>query len=222
VAKADILEMLARTDAGIHAPSDLKGKKIGIIFGTNTEFFLRDMLLFNNMSVQDVTTVNLSPAAMEEALTEGVVDAVVIGDIIAQQIKNSFGKRVAVWSAPVDQKLHWLLVTDQRSIERHERALERLIASLVQATAYIETYPDQSKVIIAKRANIKKELLDELFPRYDFAVSLDHTLLLAMENDARWTMGQHLPAYETVPNFLDFIHFHTLETARPEAVTIIH
>jgi len=41
--------MLVRTDRGIKQPRDLKGKKIGVTIGTNTDYFLDAMLTLGGL-----------------------------------------------------------------------------------------------------------------------------------------------------------------------------
>jgi NitT/TauT family transport system substrate-binding protein len=50
---------------------------------------------------------------------------------------------------------------------------------------------------------------------------LDQTILVSLEDEARWAMKERLTDKKEIPNYLDFIFMDALEQAKPEAVTII-
>ena len=54
-----------------------------------------------------------------------------------------------------------------------------------------------------------------------FSLSLDQSLITAMEDEARWMIKNKLTKEKDVPNFLNYIHVDALKAAKPEAVHII-
>ena len=64
-----------------------------------------------------------------------------------------------------------------------------------------------------------------LKPRYKpenrFSLSIDQSLILAMEDEARWMISNKLTGEKQVPNFLDYIWDDGLKAIKPEAVNII-
>jgi len=50
---------------------------------------------------------------------------------------------------------------------------------------------------------------------------LDQTILVSLEDEARWAMKERLTDKKEVPNYLDFIYVDALEQVKPETVTII-
>ncbi|MEI6872113.1 MAG: ABC transporter substrate-binding protein, partial [Verrucomicrobiota bacterium] len=66
--------ILARVDAGIAKPSDLKGKRIGFIPGTTLDFFLDSFLTAQGLTRQEVTPVPLKSEEMLDALLAKKVD----------------------------------------------------------------------------------------------------------------------------------------------------
>jgi NitT/TauT family transport system substrate-binding protein len=60
-----------------------------------------------------------------------------------------------------------------------------------------------------------------IWGRYQFLLSLDQSLITAMEDEARWMIENNLAAETEVPDFLDYIYADGLEAIRPEAVNII-
>lgn len=50
---------------------------------------------------------------------------------------------------------------------------------------------------------------------------LDQTILMSLEDEARWAMREGLTDKKEPPNYLDFIYVDALEQVKPETVTII-
>jgi NitT/TauT family transport system substrate-binding protein len=46
-------------------------------------------------------------------------------------------------------------------------------------------------------------------------------MLITMEDQARWRMGNNLTDKTEVPNYLDYIYIDALEEVKPEAIGII-
>jgi ABC-type nitrate/sulfonate/bicarbonate transport system substrate-binding protein len=54
-----------------------------------------------------------------------------------------------------------------------------------------------------------------------FLKSLDQSLILAMEDEARWMIKNNLTGEKKTPNLLDYIYFDGLNTIKPKSVNII-
>jgi NitT/TauT family transport system substrate-binding protein len=55
-----------------------------------------------------------------------------------------------------------------------------------------------------------------------FELSLDQSLLINTEDEARWAIKNNLIDKTEIPNYLDYIYIDALEEVKPEAVGIIH
>ena len=60
------------------------------------------------------------------------------------------------------------------------------------------------------------------WPAYHFGLELDQSLLLALEDRARWAIRNRLAGSREMPNFLDNMYLEGLGQVRPAAVTVIH
>ena len=63
--------------------------------------------------------------------------------------------------------------------------------------------------------------LRELWAPETFIVTLDQSLVLALEDESRWAMKNGLVGGTKVPNYLNFIYFDGLESVKPKAVRIL-
>ena len=63
--------------------------------------------------------------------------------------------------------------------------------------------------------------IDAEWPRHRFSLSLDQSLILAMEDEGRWMIRNNLTDAETVPDFRQYLSTDGLERVSPESVKII-
>jgi NitT/TauT family transport system substrate-binding protein len=60
-----------------------------------------------------------------------------------------------------------------------------------------------------------------VWPENHFSLSLDQSLILAMEDEARWMIKNNLTSERTIPDFRDYIYTNGLSTVKPWSVSII-
>ena len=63
--------------------------------------------------------------------------------------------------------------------------------------------------------------LDEEWPRHQFSLSLDQSLILAMEDEGRWMIRNNLTDAETVPDYRKYLSTDSLERVSPGSVKLI-
>ena len=221
IVAADINHLLARKDRGISQPRDLKGKKIGVPRGTIAEFFLGTFLTFNNLSFNNVKIIYLAPSEMSEALAREQVDAVMIWDPVTYDIKKRFGDRIISWPGQSNQKFYHVLVTTAEFAQNRSRTLERLFQALTRAENFIKNNPDESIEITAKLINLDQSLFNTDWHNSNYELSLNQSLLIAMEDEARWMIQNQLTDRTRLPDFLDYIDAAPLAKVDPKAVRII-
>jgi NitT/TauT family transport system substrate-binding protein len=221
IARYENTYILWRTNSGIRTIKDLEGKKIGVTLQTISEFYLGRTLDLNGVNIQQVTLVDVKAAEAEKALVAGDVEAVVTWEPWVNQIKQRMGMEVTSMALQSSQHAYWNLVSTRDWTNQHPDTVERLLHSLAQAESYIAGHQEEAKAIVGKRMNFDEAYVELLWGRYQFLLSLDQSLVTAMEDEARWMIENNLAVEEQVPNFLDYFYVDGLEAVRPEAVNII-
>jgi NitT/TauT family transport system substrate-binding protein len=59
-----------------------------------------------------------------------------------------------------------------------------------------------------------------VWPKHHFSLSLDQSLLIAMNDEGRWMIINNLTTEKTLPYFQDYINTRGLVEVKPEAVNI--
>jgi NitT/TauT family transport system substrate-binding protein len=221
IAMAKTCELVARKDRGIITPKDVEGKTIGITRKSLGEFLLGRFLLFNNVFLEDVRIVDLTPNELIRAITSGQIDAVLTWDPNVFVIKDRLGKNAAHWMAQSGQDFNFILITRENWIGGHFLAGKQFLNALIQTEQYVQLNPTKTQAFIKKRFNYTDDFLLYSYSKHKFRVVLPQSLLLIMEDQAQWRIDNRLAGENKVPNFLYYIHADMLAEVKPENITVI-
>jgi ABC-type nitrate/sulfonate/bicarbonate transport system substrate-binding protein len=215
-----IVDLIGRKDKGIENVSDLKGKKIGLTRNTISEFYLGRFLDLHGMSIHDVTLVNLPLSQFTQSLTNGSIDALLTGNNI-DQIQEMLGSNAVVWPPQSSQKSYYLMSCRNDWAASHQEQINRLLESLAQAEEYAINHPAEAMAMVQKRLNYTDAYMAEIWPDNEFSLTLDQSLVTAMEDEGRWMIANNLTSEKSIPDFSGYIDRNGLEKVKPEAVNIL-
>ncbi len=222
IAKIEQIYLVGRKDRGIENISDLKGKRVGTTLRTVAHFYLGRFLTLHGMNMKDITLVDVkTPAEWVNAVANGDIDAIATAQPYANSAKERLGANAVVWPAQGSQPIFGLIVSNDEWITNHPEQVSRFLKSLAQAEEYAIRNPAEAKAIVQKRLNLDAEYMETVWSQDQFSLSLDQSLILAMEDEARWMINNNLTTEKKVPDFLDYINEDSLKEVKPEAVNII-
>ena len=75
--------------------------------------------------------------------------------------------------------------------------------------------------MVKKRLNYSDTYIAGIWPEHQFSLSLDQSLVLAMEDEGRWMINNNLTGEKTIPDFRNYIYESGLLEIKPESVNII-
>jgi NitT/TauT family transport system substrate-binding protein len=213
--------IFGRHDSGIKNISDLKGKSIGLPRNTIAEFYLTRFLELNGISLSDVSLVDVLPEEALNAISSGSVDAVVVWEPYSSQLKTHLADSASVWSIQNMQPGFGIISSRNDWLLYNPELVVRFLKSLVSAEDYLINNPDAARDIVQKELNFSDESISTLWSESRFSVSLDQSLITAMEDEARWMISDKLTDETQMPNFLHYIYEGPLKTIKPDVVNII-
>jgi ABC-type nitrate/sulfonate/bicarbonate transport system substrate-binding protein len=220
-AKTDVISIVARKDRGIISPPDLAGKRIGCTKQQAGEFFLGRYLVLNGINSSTITVVSLNPAEMSGAMADGTVDAVITWEPYVNNLQKQLGPDAIVFPAQEGQRYYWLLICTNKTATERPEVIRNVLAALVDAELYTQQYPEEARQIIANRLGLDTSYLRDVWPKYHQIVSLDQSLITAMEDEARWAIQNNLTGKQEIPNYRNNIYRDALDSVKPQAVTVI-
>ena len=221
IAKTEFASIVARKDHSIENILDLQGKKIGVVRGTVMEYYLGQFLELNSMTISDVKLVNITLANSANVLINGDVDAVISFPPYVENIEQQLGSNIIVWPGQSIQYLYGLVTCTNDWIIQHHEIVNRFLKTISQTEDYMKQHPTESQAIVQKTMNFTQEYMAKVWVRNEFSLSLDQSLVSAMENEARWMINNNLTSQTMVPDFIDYIYFNGLTTVDPDSVNII-
>ena len=213
--------IVARKDKGLSTGDDLTGKKIGVVIGTNAEFFMESLLILHKISRDKVEVVSLKSNEIFDAVVDGKVDAVSTWNPNIINLQKILGEDGVTFYGEGIYRETFNIVAMQDFVNENPEIIKKVLRALIKAEEFIKEKPRESRKIISVATGMEEASLNELWDIYDFRITLDQPLILILEEQTRWAIRNNLIEATEVPNFLDFIYMDALEAIKPEAVTII-
>ena len=210
--------VVARTDASLARPGDLKGKRIGFTPGTTSDFFLDSLLTANGLTRQQIQPVPLPPEEMQAAITAGQVDAVSTWNYPLTQIKHQLGAAGIIFFDRLIYTETFTIAAQQAFVEKNPETVKRFLRALLRAENFVAQHPQEAQAIMAAATKTAPPLVAEVWPSFSYRVTLDRSLVITLEDEARWAIKNKLTTQTSIPDFASYLHKDSLRAVKPEAV----
>ena len=214
--------LVARRDRGIVQPADLKGKRIGVTLATSGHFTLDVYLNRQRLDSGDVKLMNYPPDALAQALADGLVDAISGWDPFLAAAEESLGANAIRFTGADVYESIYNMVALSGYIQQHPQTMVRLLRALDQGERFCIRNPDAAVAFFPKLSPKGRAAMLAAWPAHHFGLALDQSLLLVLEDQARWAIKGELSKAREVPNFLDHVYMDGLKAVLPGEVTIIY
>ncbi len=207
------IRIVGRKSSGVAEPSQLAGKRIGVIVGTSSHYFLDAYLLFYGLDPKKIQLVGLQPENILAAIQRREIDAFAGYSRHIFPILKALGSDAALLSDPRIYTETYNLVVDRKTLAQREAEIVKVLRALASAERFIIDHPQRAKELIHTRTRLDAADIDSIFPSFNYRLTLDQSLVSAMEGQARWALREgHVSAVKS-PNFLNFIEAAPLRKA---------
>ncbi|QSX38792.1 ABC transporter substrate-binding protein [Shewanella sedimentimangrovi] len=198
------VKLISLKQPGQTSVPDLVGKRVGVVSGSASEFFLYS---FSILSGESSPGVVIGYEAIEElapALLAGDVDAVSIWEPHAFQLLDSLGDRGFHFPARGYYNLSFNLLA-KRDTAISPQIQARVLRALEQAIQYINDNPELSRKTVGEYLQLSDDELKHTWPDYVFSLTLDNTLIANMLIQAHWATQSGYTSILQVPDFRRFV-----------------
>jgi NitT/TauT family transport system substrate-binding protein len=216
------IKVTARKDRGITTATDLKGKKIGTPAGTTGQFFVESFLIYNKIEPSEVEIIDISPSELPHALENNQVDAIVIWEPHGYNARKLIGDNAIIIPSLGVYKCAFNFLMMKDFVEENPEVIKKFLRAVDRATTFMKDHKEESQDIVAERLNLDGELMNIFWEDFVFEISLQQSLIITLEDEARWAIKNNLTDKTQVPNYLDYVHLDTLYELKPNLVNIIH
>ncbi len=214
-------QVLARKDRGIKSTSDLKGKRVAVMRGTSADFFMDSFLIYNELRRTDLEIVNILAPQLPDAIERGDVDAIFCWQPFILKAQQKLGENAIILPSKNIHTVPWLIITMKTFAKENPDVLEKFTRAIIKAEGFLKHNRSEAVRIHAEMSKVDKDIVDTLIDNMTYELSLEHYLLINLENQARWAIRHKYTDKQKVPNYLDLIYSDALESVKPDAVTLI-
>ena len=165
----------------IQSVNDLKGKRIGVNFNTYGDYWVRQLLKDNNMSVSDVELVNISVENMPAEFLKSVDVAHSYEPYTTDSLKN--GGHVLLTSADTSKwQIPSIFVFSEDFVKNHPDVVRGFVAAFFEGVDWMYTHKDEE--IIPLVANQIDVPIDYVYMGGDYILTLaDNKLIMSPGTD---------------------------------------
>jgi len=214
--------VVARRDRGIAQGADLKGKRIGVPLTTSAHFALDVLLNRLRLDTRDVQLLNYPPEGLLPALLKGEVDAVSGWDPFLGLIQQKLGANAVRFGGPDIYESIYNMVAPAAYLQQHPGTAVRMLEALDQGERYCRDHPKDAVAFLTRLTPESRAALLAGWSSHHFGLELDQSLLLVLEDQARWAIKSDLSTTRTVPNYLDYIYLDGMKAVSPFEITVIY
>ena len=156
--------LVARKDSGIHTPTDLKGKRIGLFKGSSAQFGLMMMLRQHGIRPDQVTLLNMSPEEQLRALENKTIDAAMVWEPWMQRMVHGASGRIVATEGNLGiyTNVDGYTVRRQWLRDNRETAL-RFLRALIMAYDVVQKDPKIAIRLWAGEMGIKEAWAETIY-----------------------------------------------------------
>ncbi|WP_179395858.1 aliphatic sulfonate ABC transporter substrate-binding protein [Lacticaseibacillus absianus] len=162
-------EVLVRKQANIKTLADLKGKRIAYAKGTTAQFMLIQTLLKANLTVNDVTIVDMDQSAASVAFAKGKVDAWVSWDPYTATAEIEQNAVVLTNSKGLSMDRDFV-VSSRKYASKHTDVSTLLIQYLAEDMDWANANHDKLITMLTKTLHLSKAVIKKTVERRTYAM----------------------------------------------------
>jgi ABC-type nitrate/sulfonate/bicarbonate transport system substrate-binding protein len=172
----------------ISKPADLKGKKVGVVGGTSSEFQMGRYLSQGGLTMNDVEVVKADPPELVAAMSRGDIQAFDIWEPFPTNASQLMGNKVHVLADSDALGVTGALyqVMSAKFLADHPQAGVGLMKSYLQAESFLQSNPQKAIEIIARYSQLDVDATTPVVQKAEFHVVVDPKMLSEMQLLGAW------------------------------------
>jgi len=215
------LKTLVAIAAGVKLPSDLKGKQIAYTAGTGSEVYTWTLLRSAQLTMSDVTLVNLRPQEMAPALAAGSIDAYNTWEPHIINGKKALGEKVAQLDTKGVYAETFNIVVMVDYAEKNPKVVRAFLKSLIEAEVWMKANREEAITIVAGFVRMKRDDLAPIWNEFVFEVVLDQKVMDILKAHSTWRLATgNAPSNATMPDFTTVVFAAPLKDVAPDRVRL--
>ncbi|WP_196590453.1 aliphatic sulfonate ABC transporter substrate-binding protein [Pectinatus frisingensis] len=161
------LALLVNSNSDITSAAQLKGKKVAYGKGTYAQHLLSLLLKKDNLTFNDIQSVNLAAGDIPAALESGQIDATVIWEPFISQLVSE-GKAKVIADGTGIKRGNLVTYAVSPYAKAHPQIITAYIKACQEGSDYIKSNPKEAAELIAKDMKVEPAILENTFKNLDY------------------------------------------------------
>lgn len=198
--------ILARRDAGIEAPEDLAGKKVGYLPRTSSHMFLLRFFEHYSLDINSAELVPISPDIMQKQFLRGELDAFSAWEPYLTEtrlIAAQEGIPLQRFENTGFYNFHVMLAVHDKLYRKDPGSIGAVMEVLRQVAEQADNDPESTKKIMADQYNIPGQVFEQMMSKFSLQINeIDDDFWRQVAIQAEWLHGKKLNNYEKLIDIL--------------------
>lgn len=169
-------DQVVATDA-IQTGADLRGKRIGVHMGTYGELFIRKMLEAYNLTLADVTLVNINPEEIPAAFPDLIDAGHSFEPFTSEAVAK--GGHILFTSTETPGLIPNVFAFGTQVVQERPDDIRAFVAAWFEAVDWMNAHPDQVPTVVAQVTGLKPDDIwmdggDKVYTLADSQAAMTH------------------------------------------------
>ncbi len=187
----DNFKMAALTS--LKSLSDLKGKKLGTVQGSTTDYLWALVAKKLNVPESELGITPVPPPELPAALDRGDIQAFFVWEpwpSKAVQISGKDKVHILASSGDVGYFQSFSIVGNKNFIQSHPDVTVRMLAALRDASNFMKTNRAEAVKVTAARNKVSPDMAEYIMGLYNFEVAFGDTIVSGAKVEEAWMRGK--------------------------------
>ena len=190
--------IIVRDSSPLQRFEDLRGSRIAVKKGTSTFGGLLASLASNNISLEDVVFVDLSPSIMPDALMAGSIDAFAASEPTPSLAELRGGRELGTLGGLGNEYPIMMLAQKDLLDERDEDVI-RFLQALKNAETFVLENPEETAMILVEVTGLTPEVARYAMTKHSYRLRLDEAIMESLNKTAEFLKDQKI--ISAIPDF---------------------
>ncbi len=188
---SDAFKMASRTS--IKSLADLKGKKVGSVAGSSTDYLWVLVARKLNIPETGFQVVGMPPPELVPSLDRGDIDAFFVWEPWPSRAVEVSGKNkvhILANSGDVGYMLNFVIAANRKFVDANPDVATRVLAAIRDAIDYQHKNPAEAARIGGEKNKLKPDVAAGFIKLYKFSMSINDDMISAAKTEEAWMRGK--------------------------------
>ncbi len=151
------------------------------------------------MVFSEIETIDVKPSELPQSLVKGRVDAICTWEPHILKAKELLGKKASVMPSKGVYREDFYFVANRKFMKNNPETLKKFLSAIERGEEFIRRNKKESINIVSQGLKLNRDLTALIWLEFNFQLLLDQTILISLEDEARWAIKRGLQTRKKFP-----------------------